>query len=756
MLQTQRNAPQIHDELASEPQPDLPARFLGIIKRQFPIFIVFLCCSFLLGLLYLLTTPPRYTATSSVVIDTHKVQLLQQQSVVGENTQDAGTVQTEVEIIKSSRVLKPVIGQLHLDEDPEFVAEDNGLLATLTKFVFGASTTEKSQTTVSRQAMAALLHNLTVSRVGTTYVIDITFRSLDPEKAVRIANAIADGYISEQLEAKYQVTRRAGAWLQTRIKDLRGEVSSAERAVVDFKDKNNIVAAAGKLMNEQQLAEVNSQLILAHASTAEAKARFERIEEVMKEPLENASVADALKNEIIIKLRTQYLDLAARESIWRKKYGAEHLAVVNLRTQMEELRHNIQDEMKKIAESYKSDYEIASAREEAIKSSLANSVANTQITNQAQVQLSELESNANTYRHLYDNFLQRYTEAAQQESFPISEARIITPASRPFNKSEPKTFLVMLITAAGGLVFSFAVAALRETTDRVFRESKQIENFLQLNCLATLPIVRSDAAHDAAAAKGVAKSPAKIAGPRCVATDAPILRQAISSPLSHFTEALRSVKVAVDLNGILKSKKVIGFTSALPSEGKTTIATNFAKLVAHSGCRAVLVDADLRKPSLSRQLAPASTAGLVDVLAEKCSFADVQWVDPETGLVVIPTGMTSKIIHSSELLGSDRMKNLVDQLTQSFDYVLFDLPPLSPIVDVRMTTHFVDSYVFIVEWGRTRINVAERAIMGAREIQDRLLGVVMNKANLRVLGRYDSYHSRSQYQKYYSHYGYVE
>jgi polysaccharide biosynthesis transport protein len=754
MLQTERNSSQLSSEQGNEPSlPDVLERTLGIIKRQFPIFFVFLCCTFLLGFLYLFATPPRYTATATVVIDTHKVQLLQQQSVVGENTMDAGTVQTEVEIVKSSRVIQSVLEQLHLTDDPEFVG-DSGVSEALGKFLpFVVGTQgEKSEAEGVRQAIAAIRSNLTVGRVGNTYVMEISFRSLDPEKAVRITNAIADAYISDQLEAKYQVTRRAGAWLQTRIKELRTEVSSAERAVVDFREKNNIVAAVGKLMNEQQLTEVNTQLILAHASTAEAKARLERIRQVMKEPVESASVTDALKNEIIVKLRTQYLEFAAREAIWKKKYGPDHLAVINLRTQMTELRHSMDDEMRKIAESYQSDYEIASAREESIKNSLSHSVADTRTANQAQVQLLELESNASTYRTLYNNFMQRYMEAVQQESFPISEARVITPATRPLNKSDPKTLLVLLVTGAGGMLLSFGVAAIRESTDRVFRESKQIEKLLQMNCLATFPALRSGSAGDAAPVKPASGTPAL----RSICGGKPVMNQVINLPLSQFTESMRSVKVAVDLNGILKSKKVIGFTSTLPNEGKTTLATNFARLVAHSGSRAVLVDADLRKPSLSRLLAPDAKTGLVDVLAEKCSIADVQWADPETGLTFVPTGITSKIIHSSELLGSDKMKNLVELLNDSFDYVILDLPPLSPIVDVRTTAQFVDSYVFVVEWGRTRIHSVMRAISAAREIHDRILGVVLNKADQRVLGRYDSYDSRSHYRKYYSHYGYVE
>ena len=755
MLQANRNSPQPSDDAGESTLVDTFGGLVSVIRRQLPVFVIFLCCSYFLGFLYLFTAPRHYTAAADMVIDTRKVQVFQQQqSIVGDNNVgDSGTVQTEIEVIKSSKVIESVINDLHLLDDPEFTGEPSGFIPALAKLIFGEPPRQASNQDLMRLAVARFSANLTVGRVGTTYVISIGFRSSDPAKAVRISNAVADAYILNELDAKYQVTRRAGVWLQSRIAELRTEASAAERAVVDFDKKNNIVGAGGRLMNEQQLSELNSQLILAHTSTAEAKARLERVEEVMRQPLQDASVADALNNQIIIKLRSQYLELAGQEAIWSRKYGPGHLAVVNLRTQMQELARNIYDEMTKIAESYKSDFAIALAREQALQKSLADSVADTESTNQAQVEARELESNAKTYQTLYDNFLQRYMEAIQQESFPISEARVITPATLPFSPSDPKALLVLLITGAGGLLLSIGVAAARESTDRAFRESSQIENVLHMNCLATLPLIKPD----------YGKAPderedltAPTSQPAFVKDDDPFLRYSVDCPFSQFTEALRSVKVAVDLNGILQKKKILGFTSSFPNEGKTTVSTNFARLLAHSGSRTILIDADLRNPSLSRHLAPNAKFGLVDILADRCLETDAQVGDRETPLIFIPSGPSSKIIHSAELLGSDKMKKLVERLNDSFDYVILDLAPLTPIVDVRMTTSFIDSYVFVVEWGRTHIRAVEHATHAAREVHDRILGVVLNKANSRLLARYDSYRGLSYGRKYYSRYGYID
>ena len=748
----QKRPPQRQEPAAEPTLFEVAGDVFGIIRRQRQIFIVFLCCSVLLGALYLFLTPKHYTATAQLIIDTHKVQVLgERQSIVGDNA-NVNSVQTEIEVIKSSKVIGAVIKLLHLDDDPEFVGHDDSLLSRVTAAVFGRSDEQKeSHDDLERIAAANVAGNLLVARIGTTYVISISFRSLDRGKAARIANAVADAYIQDELDAKYEITRRAGAWLQDRINELRTEAAAAERAVADFDQKHHIIDTGGKLMNEQQLAEVNSQLILAHAATAEAKARLDRVDEVLAQPVQSASIADALNNQIIVKLRTEYLEMAGTEAIWSRRYGPNHLAVINLRTQMEQLRRNISDEMQKIQESYKSDYEIALTREHALQNSLANAVINTQSTNQAQIEAHELESSAGTYRTLYNTFLQRYMEAVQQESFPITEARVITPATLPFAPSDPKTLLVLLVTALGGVFLSLGVAVVREGTDRVFRETAQIENILQMNCLATLPMIK------APARDGLKRNPNSVGKDmNSVKADDPILNFAVDSPLSQFTEALRSVKLAVDLNGILQTKKIIGFTSTFPNEGKTTVSTNFARLLAHSGSRAILIDADLRNPSLSNHLAPKAKSGLVDVLANRCLETDVQLIDQGTGLIFMPTGQTSKIVHTAELLSSDKMKKLIERLNESFDYIILDLPPLTPIVDVRMTASFVDSYVLVIEWGRTGIPAVERATASAREVHDRILGAVLNKANPRLLARYDSYRSLAYGRKYNSRYGYIE
>ncbi|UWU67629.1 polysaccharide biosynthesis tyrosine autokinase [Bradyrhizobium sp. NC92] len=750
MLQVNKPTSEINRDFAEadvSPSQTLTS-YLDIIRRQFPTIVAIVSACVILALLYLFTAAPLFTSTASMVIDTRKVQLFQQQSVLGDIAVDSATVETQVEILKSENISLAVIRDLHLIEDPEFTGTGGGLVGTLVGAVSGLfsdghAASEFEQT---RKALERFEKSRTIKRLGLTYVMEIGFTSKDPAKAAKIANAIADAYIVDSLEAKYQATRRASVWLQDRIRELRTQASAAQKAVVDFKTANNIVDTGGRLMNEQQLAEVNSQLVMAHAATAEAKARMDRINDILKQEIPDASVADALKNDTIVKLRGQYVDMASKESIWAMKYGSDHLAAVNLRRQMAEIKKNIIDELKRIQESYKSDYDIAMTREEAIKSSLANVVSESQLTNQAQVQLRELESNAQSYQAMYDNFLQRYMESVQQQSFPITEARVISAATTPLKKSSPKTLIILAASLLGGLMLSFGVALAREFTDKVFRTTSQVEAQLGANCIAILPALGD--AMPVGLAGRLAKSKSD--------PQANLLRYVVDNPLSRFAEAVRSLKVAVDLNSIVRENRVLAVTSTLPNEGKSTLSTNLAQLMAHSGAKVILVDADLRNPSLSRSLRPDAKIGLVDVVAQKVQLEDAVSVDPQTGLAVLPAGTTSKLLHTNEILASKAMHAVVSLLRSKYDYVVLDMPPMAPVVDVRVTSPFVDSYVFVVEWGKTKTDVVKHNLRNAPEIQDKLLGVVLNKADTKALARYESYHGRYYYQKYYARYGYVE
>jgi len=729
---------------------DLLSKVVGLLRRQYPVMILAFAAIVGLACVYVFAETPKYTGRSILVVDSSKTTPFraQQQQIVNaaDLTMDTSGVDTQLEILKSENVALAVIKNLHLTDDPEFVGPGAGLLESIGDLiarVFGSDSDSDPAFRKLRKAYQRFDTRLKIERIGLTYAMEIKFQSTNPDLAARVSNGIADAYIADALQAKYETATRAASWLQDRISKLRDQASAAQRAVVDYKTKNNIVESSGQLLNEQQVTEYNTSLIQAKAQLAEARARLDRVNIIINNDkldpsaIDTGTVSDTLKNDVITHLRQQYSDLANREAEWSRRYGPEHIANVNLRYQMAAIRRSIVDELKRIAETYKSDFQIAEARETSIQKGLDDLVKQSQSKNEAQVTLKTLESNAQSAQTLYDNFVQRYMESVQQQSFGITEARLITSATRPLRKSSPKTLLVLVIAAGGGLLISFAAGVLHDVSDDTFRTARQVEDSLQTPCLALAPLYNSP--KPAIKVRRSKKDEQAAAERRQIIREPGVYSAISEAPLSRFSEAIRAIKVGADIHRSAKANRVIGITSTLANEGKSTIAYSLAQLVAHGKARTILVDCDLRNPTLSHKIAPKARAGILEVLSGKTKFDETIWTDPETRLDFLPAVMRNRFSDTHEILASNELQVLFEALRNHYDEVIVDLSPLSPVVDVRAMAHLMDTFVLIVEWGRTRPAAVERALVETPAVYENLSGVVLNKADVAILKRYERY-----------------
>lgn len=230
----------------------------------------------------------------------------------------------------------------------------------------------------------------------------------------------------------------------------------------------------------------------------------------------------------------------------------------------------------------------------------------------------------------------------------------------------------------------------------------------------------------------------------------------VNEPFSRAAESIRSIRMAVELSGIDSvSQKVIGLTSTLPHEGKTTISSALAAMLAKSGVKTLLVDGDLRNPSLTSLLAPGAKTGLLEVILGSASLDDVILTDAATGLDFLPTVVESKLAHTSDILLSEAMERLFEVLRKRYDQIVLDLSPVAPIVDVRGTGKLVDSYVLVVEWARTKVDVVERAMAEMPVFQHKLIGVVLNKVDIKTMARYGAGEGDYYYNRHYHRYGYT-
>ena len=328
-----------------------------------------------------------------------------------------------------------------------------------------------------------------------------------------------------------------------------------------------------------------------------------------------------------------------------------------------------------------------------------------------------------------------HTRASDHQSTP--------PDQRDYRKA----LMVLAAVPVGGLCLGLGLAFFRELMDCVFRTEQQVETVLGTTCLATIPMWKATEPKDRPSRSW---PHAGSRAPRRIVRDQPLLWLASDAPLSRFAESIRSIKTAADLIDSGNSIRVIGFTSTLPNEGKSTAAAGLAQIIAQSGSRVILVDCDLRNPSLSSSLAPNADFGLLDVISGKMALDDVICVNSSTNMAFLPAIIKSRLVQTTEILVSDATKRLFDRLRLSYDYVVVDLSPLGPVADVRATTNLVDSYVFVIEWGRTNTSAVQRALRSAPDVNDNLLGVALNKTDLKLLKRYDThlseYYSNERYE----------
>jgi capsular exopolysaccharide synthesis family protein len=424
-----------------------------------------------------------------------------------------------------------------------------------------------------------------------------------------------------------------------------------------------------------------------------------------------AQIANAIAHAYIVDQKNAKYEAAEGTSAW-------------LRSRIDELRDQ------------------ASAAERAVADFKATSES------QAQFELRESASRAKIYREIYDAFLQRYIESVQQQSSPVAEARVVSPALPPLEKSYPKTLTVLALATCGGMLFGFGIGLLRELTDRSFRTVGQVETALSTNCIAVIPTIEGGKVRDVS--RQVMESSA--CSQSVNLGHWPGMFAVVNSPFSQFAEAIRSIKHSAQLNGLGKQNKVIGVTSSIPGEGKSTVAAAIAQLLASGGRRTILVDCDLRNPELSRKLCPKAKDGLLEVLSGTASLEKTAWSVPSTQLVVLPMITKTHLGHPDEIFGSDTMKALFHTLRQQFDSVIVDLSSLAPVVDARATTHLVDGYLLVIEWGRTHVNVVQHSLETSGGVKANLLGAVLNKANVKSLSRYES--SLGQYydNRHFEHY----
>lgn len=723
-----------------------------ILRRRFHLVLLPPTVLAMLALAYVMAATTLYTATSTVLIDPRRANVVEtNQSVLSNFGTDDATIESQTLLIQSGAIVERVVRKLKLTEDIEFSPRP-GLLDPIRNLFrsSGPSDGAKPEDAARSRSVEILQRRMKVTRQGTTFLVDINISSQSPQKAAAIANAVADAYFEEQVRAKNDATRIAASWLGGQINELKSRVGASEKAVEDFRSANNLTVSQGVTVNDQQITDLNNKLVAARVQTAEARAKYDQAQQISKSGGDPGGINAAISSEMITKLRTQYADIAKNEAEMSSRYGARHPSVANVRAQLRDTQKLINDEIRRILDSTRHEYDVAKSREASLQQSFDQLQGVSTSSGQAQVRLRELQREAEANRTLYESYLARSKETTAQESLEMPDSRIVTKAGIPIRPSSPKTMLILGLAVMLGFGAGAVLAFLADYLDGRIKTLEQAEAISGVPALAAVPSInarelaaRARRGHDELGRYD--RTTMKLLPP---ALQPPLMRYAIDRPGTFFAEAIRAVRLALQRTMRTQPVKVILVSSALDSEGKTTLAGNLAQSLATLGIRTLLIDGDLRNPQLTRALCPRADIGLLEVALGRASVEDAVLVDHSTGLSILPSTAVEQVEIITELMFSERVVDVLDELRRRYELIIIDSPPLVPLVDGRALAELADRIILALAWDQTPGEVLSHTINLLSPVSDRILGTVLTQVDLSRLQFYDYYRSSAYLKPY--------
>ena len=714
-------------------------RVLSAVRRNIKIVIVVPIITATLAAIFASTLPNRYDASAVVQIDPRKKTITNIEGVLSELKADTATVDSEVEVIGSRLIALKVIDILKLREDPEFTRppllsrvltslglrkpdlpaptlkpEDHGPTVNVDPLTGMLGPDKPGQTRPTTDEVAvAFSERLRIVRVRNTLLIDIRFSAQSSVKAAQIANTVAEVYLAEQLKQKLEVTDHAAKLLHERLVGLRTEVTEAEGRVAQFKAANDIFETEGQILGEKQLARLMEQTVMARNTTAEARAKFELAERLAKNGGDLADIADVLQSNTIRLLKEQLGKATANEAELSTRYGSRHPQMQKVKAEVADARAQLDLEIRLLVSNLRNELHVAERRERDLNDSLKALKGSDTLSKTASVKLKELQRDAESTKGLYEALLARYKQTVETQSLQLPDARIVEQADAPMFPASPKRKQIVILATVGGVAFGLMIAVFLEFFTFGIGRPEDVERVFELAHLASLPTAANDDQPTSALQE---------------------MRVMVAEPSGTFAEAIRALRREVDVRRAAEGPRIIQIATALPGEGGSIVASNLALHYALTGARVLLIDGDLRRANLTRELASTRRQGLADAIANGSNPEDAILRDASTGLNFLPAiGPAPTIMAAAGILSARNTAQVLFHLKSRFDLVIVDAPPLLPVIDGRILADYADQIVFVMSWRRIPKQLVRRALSSLGFNQSKLIGVVVNQVDQDIL-----------------------
>ena len=684
------------------------------------------------------TMKPIYRGTTSVQINKENPQIVDFKEIFAVNTMDLDYYQTQYKILESRTLARRVIQAMHLGEHPEFLpkpgspfqkwrSETLDSLASIFSFLSSSNNSNPSKdfpgsTETGRETglINGFLGRLKIEPVRNSRLVKVHFDSGDPQLSPRVANALAQNYIQQNLENRFTSTQQAKEWLTGQLEDLKAKVERADETLQAFGSKHDIISLDEKEnVTMQRLTELNEALTKAESERMAKEALFRQAKDVHSD-----SMPSILENKLIMDLKQSSVQLEAQYMKLSETYKPGYPEMVRLKTQMDSVQKRLDTETSKIIIGIRNEYESSLRKENLLRQAFEQQKHKAMEMKEKAIQYNILKREADTNRELYKSLLQRMKEAGVAAGITASNIQIVDQAEFPIKPFKPNKQLNLLLAAVVGLFLGVGLAFFFEYLDNTVKTPEDVE-LARLPSFGMVPEISYD--RKKRMEKGASY---------------PVELITHAHPKSMLSEAYRNIRTSVLLSFSGKPPKRIAITSPNPAEGKTTTVVNTAIALSQTGAKVLIIDADLRKPRMHKVFNDENDTGLSNFLSGNADLESVIKKTEVPNLSYIQSGPIPP--NPSELIGSSLFKSMIETLSELFDHIIIDSPPILGFADSVILSVSVDGIILVVLGGKTPRETLQRAKEVLHQVNAKILGVVINRVDIH----------RSDYGSYYYRYHY--
>jgi polysaccharide biosynthesis transport protein len=733
----------VHRDFSAQPTRALPAMEASMIsaqdyvslatywhtlmKRRWTIATVAIVITVLAAIISF-RMEPVFKATARVQVESETPLIQSVQDLFQKSTADDEFVQTQIQVLKSENLAWRTIDEL-------------GLTSSLIK---PKDLAKIGPTNRKVKLIDAFKKKLNVELTPKTRMLDISYEDPDPQLAAKVATTLANNYIDYNFRQKYDATRQASGWMEQQLDELKAKVESSQQALVEYERQHQIVNTSEKgSVQEQILSDLSRDLTTAESDRLQKEALYREAESNKKQ------LATLVHNDLLEKLGEKSADLQDQYTAAVSQYGPKFPKVVRLQEEVEGINAQIATEQERVIATIRKDYMAAITREKLAGAAVTAQKEAVGEQNQLLIQHNILEREFEGNQQLYSSLMQRLKDATVSAGLQSTNIHLVDAALSPAEPVRPKKALNIALGLLAGIVLGVMFAFAQEGIDHSVKTAEDVESLLMTPALAVIPLQRigESAKWTLTPASWRSKEPGHRRHKLAAGTVALVVSD---KPQSVLAEAYRALRTSILLSLAPHPPKLLLIASAQAGEGKTSTALNLAQSLAQRKGDVVVVDGDLRKGGIAKSLGIDNSKGMTTVLAGSDKLDDVlQQFAPMPQLWVLPSGPTPP--NPAELIGSDRMAELLKELSERFEHVIIDSPPILAVTDGTLLAGLVDGVVLVAESGKTH----RAGLMRTRAILEnagaRILGVVLNKLDMQREGYYGygyGYYHYSRYGKY--------